>query len=45
MGCELAAVSFADLDSLLGITWGAAILDSEIMKMEKTKNKESYIQG
>lgn len=45
MGCELAAVSFADLDCLLGITWGAAILDSEIMKMEKTKNKRSYIDS
>ncbi len=30
-------MSFADLDSLLGITWGAAILDSEIMKKKQRK--------
>lgn len=37
MGCKLAAVSFVDLDCLLGITGGAAILESKSMKIEKTK--------
>lgn len=45
MGCKLAAVSFVDLDCLLGITVGAAIFESKSMKIEKTKNIESYIDS